>query len=72
MQANEVKFVVGSRIRSARDISGVTQKQLASAEGVNSSSQQIGKYELGRQDMTVTKLYRIAAALKVDPKSLLP
>ena len=72
MDFREIKHVVGSRIRSAREAGGMTQKQLAVAQGVGSSSQQIGKYEHGTQDMTVTKLYRIAAALKVDPKSLLP
>jgi len=72
MESNNVKYLVGGRIRSARELAGMTQKELAKSPGVNSSSQQIGKYELGHQDMTIAKLYRIAAALKVEPRSLLP
>ena len=72
MDVRKVKFHVGERIRIAPAANGMTQRQLAAAPGVSSSSQQVGKYELGRQDMTITKLYRLAAALQVDPKTLLP
>ena len=40
MDVRKVKFHVGERIRIAREANGMTQRQLAAAPGVSSSSQQ--------------------------------
>lgn len=48
----------------------MSQMQLAEKVGV--SYQQIQKYEKGRSELTISRLYQISEALGVDPLGLLP
>lgn len=54
---------VGGRLRARRLFGGMTQAQLARSLGV--TYQQVQKYELGSNRISVSKLYRIAEALGV-------
>jgi transcriptional regulator with XRE-family HTH domain len=58
----------GARVRSARG--GITQGQLAAEAGLKRAA--IANIELGRHRVTLDVLDRLAAALGVDPASLLP
>lgn len=60
---------VGQNIRRVRETAGKTQSDLA--QMIGSTQSQIGKYERGAQDMTLTRLIQIAEALSVDPIALL-
>ncbi|GAA6213103.1 helix-turn-helix transcriptional regulator [Hyphomicrobiales bacterium 4NK60-0047b] len=55
---------VGEKLRERRILLGITQKHLASQNGV--TFQQIQKYELGKNRISVGRLYRIAKILQVD------
>ena len=72
MPAKNINFyeAIGSRIRVARDVAKLTQEELA--HEVNLSRAAIANIEKGRQKLLIDKLYMIAAACKVDPKTFLP
>lgn len=60
--------LTGSAIRAAREAVNMTQRQLADKMGVDQA--RISDWEKG-QDMTVSSLVKLAAALGVDPGELL-
>ncbi|MEM9754707.1 MAG: helix-turn-helix transcriptional regulator [Pseudomonadota bacterium] len=55
---------VGQRVRHRRWMLGMTQQQLAEHVGIK--FQQIQKYETGTNRISASRLWDIAAALKVD------
>ena len=59
---------VGAALRRARLARGLSQTQLAEAHGV--SYQQVQKYERGTNRVSVSTLFRLAAALGVSPAQL--
>ena len=59
---------IGDAIREARLAAGMSQTALADAIG--STQSQIGKYERGEQDLTVSRLLDIAEALGVEADDL--
>lgn len=61
---------VGARIRAARQDREVTQTALAKAIGMQRPD--LSKIESGRQNITLSTLYRIADHLGVPASSLLP
>lgn len=61
-------MTAGQKIKAARERAGISQTELA--ERIGTTRQQIGKYENGSQDMTVARMLRIAAALGVEPETL--
>ncbi|MFV8233985.1 helix-turn-helix domain-containing protein [Mycolicibacterium fortuitum] len=61
---------VGARIRAARQDREVTQTALAKAIGMQRPD--LSKIESGRQNVTLSTLYRIADHLGVPASSLLP
>lgn len=65
----DAKNLVANNIRGYRNKMGVSQEALADYANVNRSY--IGDLERGRYNITVTVLFRIAKALKVDPSVLL-
>jgi len=67
--ANQAADAVRINIKSAREAAGISQTELANRIGT--TRQQIGKYETGEQDMTVARLFQIAAALGVEPDTLI-
>jgi transcriptional regulator with XRE-family HTH domain len=62
-------MTAGQNIKAAREMAGISQTELA--ERIGTTRQQIGKYETGTQDMTVERMLRIAAALGVEPNTLI-
>ena len=65
---------IGRMIRAARLEAGLTQQTLGILIGCDSYSAKVlvSRAEHGRQRFTVETVYRYAAALRVDPKELLP
>ena len=61
---------VGERIRQSRTRAGLTQAELATNAGVKQPW--MVAVEGGSQNLTLGTLYRIATALNVSPRSLLP
>ena len=68
--ADPVYWQIGRRIREAREARGTTQDVLASRAQLTRAS--VSNIEAGRQRVTVHALLDMAAALDVDPASLLP
>lgn len=54
---------IGQRIKILRQKVGVSAQALA--EGINSSQQQISRYENGHNKLSAAQLYRVACALGV-------
>lgn len=67
-QESELCIRVGQNIRAARERIGITQTDLAKMIG--STQSQIGKYERGVQDMSLTRLIQISEALGVVTSDL--
>ena len=62
-------MTAGKNIKAAREAAGISQTELA--ERIGTTRQQIGKYETGEQDMTLKRLVQIAAALGIEPDTLI-
>jgi putative transcriptional regulator len=61
---------VGARIRQVRTEKNVTQEKLANEVGTSYS--QVNRTELGKINISISFLNKIATALGVEPKELLP
>lgn len=61
---------LGANIRAFRKATNMSQDELALQSGIDRSY--IGRIERGEVNITVEKLYKIAAVLLCDPKGLLP
>lgn len=61
---------IGPLITAARQRANLTQLEVASQIGV--SRPQLANIETGRSDLPVSRLLRIAAALKISARDLLP
>ena len=61
---------VGAKIREVRTQKNVTQEELANEVGTSYS--QVNRTELGKINISISFLNKIALALGVDPKELLP
>jgi transcriptional regulator with XRE-family HTH domain len=61
---------VGAKIREVRTQKNVTQEELANEVGTSYS--QVNRTELGKINISISFLNKIALALGVDPKDLLP
>ena len=62
---NKIDRHVGLRLRSLRELNGLSQKGLAKKLGV--SFQQVQKYESGANRLSASKLWVASWALKVEP-----
>jgi len=60
---HHIDALVGRRIKSARLTAGLTQEELASKIGT--SFQQLQKYESGRNRISASRLFDLAAALRL-------
>ena len=69
LSSAEINICVGQRIRALRQERGLTLKQLGEAVGVR--AQQIQKYEVAKNSMTVSRLVEFANFLHVPPSALL-
>ena len=61
---------LGRLIRAAREMVGMTQKQVAKKIGV--TFQQIQKYEVGDNGMSVYRLYQLSGALDTSFAACVP
>lgn len=61
-------MTAGQNIKAAREAAGISQTELA--KRIDTTRQQIGKYETDKQDMTLNRLFQIASALGVEPDTL--
>ena len=61
-------MTAGQNIKAAREAAGISQTELA--KRIDTTRQQIGKYETDKQDMTLNRLFQIASALGVEPDIL--
>jgi len=62
--------VVGERVRAARQAAGLSQSRLERDAGVRPTT--VSQLERGEGDPTVYDLYRLASALDVELRALLP
>ena len=60
-----VDIHVGQRLKHLRVLRGLTQTDVA--EGLGISFQQVQKYELGRNCISASKLYKLGRILAVQP-----
>ncbi len=67
---NLIYIYIGSKIKDFRDKAAFTQESLAEAIGVSRAS--IANYESGKQSIYISDLYKIADALNIEIKGLLP
>jgi transcriptional regulator with XRE-family HTH domain len=67
---DDLKLILGSRIRSARDRLKLSQKDLAEAIGLD-SHQIVSQIEKGERDIKAWELAKLAGVLKVEISSLL-
>ncbi len=61
---------IGNKIRELRNLKGISIEQLANESDIDYS--QLSRMELGKINFSVSFLSKIAKALKVDPRELLP
>jgi transcriptional regulator with XRE-family HTH domain len=69
LSPEEINVCVGQRMRALRHERGLTLKQLGDAVGLR--PQQIQKYEVAKNSMTVSRLVEFAKFLQVCPGVLL-
>lgn len=62
-------MAVGIRIRQLREQKGLSQEELGHRAGVDRTY--VSSCERGRRNVSLLTLYRIAAALEVEPGALL-
>jgi len=70
LDRHRIMKIVGDRIAMARDVAGLTQYDLSKLAGV--TRVQICNIELGRSDLPVSRLVRVARACNIKPGRLLP
>ena len=67
--SSDPKAQLGERIRELRRRRGLSQEALADAAGLDRTY--ISSCERGKRNVSLLTLYRIAAALDVEPSALL-
>lgn len=70
MKTADIKVEVGRRIRVLRERRNWSQEELGFASGLHRNY--IGGIERGERNATVLSIGKIAAALRVRPRELLP
>ena len=63
-------LLVGAKIREIRNSKGISIEQLANTSGMDYS--QLARMEGGKVNFSISYLFRVAEALGVTPKDLLP
>lgn len=61
---------IGEKMRFERTQKNISQESLANECGIDYS--QVNRMELGKVNFSISYLFRIAAALEIDAKTLLP
>jgi transcriptional regulator with XRE-family HTH domain len=62
-EPNPVDVFVGQRLKTRRNLIGITQENLAEAAGI--TFQQVQKYEKGRNRLSASRLFQFARVLDV-------
>lgn len=70
MEPKKIKLAVGERIRALRMKKGLSQEELGFESGLHRNY--IGGIERGERNVAVVNLARLAKALGVRPRDLLP
>lgn len=70
MEPKKVKIVVGQRVRELRTKRGWSQEELGFESGLHRNY--IGGIERGERNVAVVNLAKLAKALGVRPRDLLP
>lgn len=65
-----VRKVIGEKIKYYRNINDLTQNELALSVGLNRSS--IANLELGKQNIGIDTLCKMASVLNIEPNILMP
>jgi len=68
MMRGDALVAFGKKVRSIRKEKGLSQEAFAALAGIDRSY--MGHIERGEKNITLTKIYQISSALKVDIKSL--
>ena len=63
-------LLIGAKIREIRLSKGISIENLANTSGMDYS--QLARMETGQVNFTISYLFRVAEALGVTPKNLLP
>ena len=63
-------MLIGAKIREVRTDKGISIESLANSSGMDYS--QLARMETGQVNFTISYLFRVAEALGVTAKSLLP
>lgn len=66
----QVTEAVGNTIKEAREKAGISQEQLSAEAGLYRTY--VGHIEVGRYTPSIFTLYKIAKALKIQAKDLIP
>lgn len=61
--------IVGANVRQRREALGLLQTDLAAAIGVSRAT--IANLEAGKQDIPISRLYGLAAALRCAPEEII-
>ena len=67
-KSNRIRIILGKRIRNIRISKGLPIAEVAYKANID--SQNLRKYELGKQEMKISMLFRVAEALDVKPEEL--
>lgn len=70
VEANKIKQEVGARVRQRRLRKGLSQEQLGFESGLHRNY--IGGIERGERNVAVVNLAKLAKALGIRPRDLLP
>lgn len=70
MKTADIKVEVGRRIRALREQRHWSQEELGFASGLHRNY--VGGVERGERNVSVVNIGKIAAALRVRPRELLP
>ncbi|MFN3194058.1 MAG: helix-turn-helix domain-containing protein [Aureliella sp.] len=70
MKHKDIRIVVGERIRALREEHGWSQEELGFESGLHRNY--IGGIERGERNIAILNLAKLAEALGVKPRDLLP
>ena len=70
MKQKDIRIVVGEKIRALREKLGWSQEELGFESGLHRNY--IGGVERGERNIAIVNLAKIASALGVRPRDLLP
>lgn len=70
MKPQEIKRWVGDKVRELREAKGWSQEELGFKSGLHRNY--VGRIERGEQNIAVVNVAKLAKALGVRPRDLLP